>query len=210
MRHPNSQPDAPSGSATYRRAPEQKRIALVEAARDLFSTRGFDATSTLQIAKLAGVSEGTLFHHFGSKRALFDCVAEAFMEAGVAATTSGDIDAITQEHVVRSAFDFADTDPGLYQLLSRFSDFNDSADHESRSDVVVDAIRKRLEEAMTRGLARSGNSEIMARLEFILVDGAYKAWRQTGDPTLREAYITETAISLKAMSEPRPDSRKPE
>ena len=205
MRHPNSKPEAVSSNVAYRRAPEQKRTALVDAARALFSEQGFDATSTLQIARRAGVSEGTLFHHFGSKRALLDCVAEAFIDAGVAATTTGEIETLTQEHIVRSAFDFADTDPGLYQLLSRFSDLNNSAVQDSRSDVVVNAIRTRLEEAMTRGLARRGHSEIMARLEFILVDGAYKAWRRTGDPSLREAYITETAISLKAMSERRPE-----
>lgn len=44
----------------------------MDAAAVLFRSKGFDATSTLEIAAEAGVSESMIFRHFGSKKALFD------------------------------------------------------------------------------------------------------------------------------------------
>jgi AcrR family transcriptional regulator len=186
-----------TAAISFRRAPGEKRSALLEAARTLFSEQGFAGTSTAQIAREAGVSEGILFHHFGSKKGLFEAIAEAFVEAGIAATTAGRLHELSEETIVRSAFDFADTDPGLYQLLSHFSSETDAT---ARSDRFVAAIQHRLEEAIARGLARDGDTAIMARLQFVLVDGAYKAWRRDGRAARREDYIREAAIALRATS----------
>lgn len=47
------------------------RARIVQAALDLFSEHGFDAATTAAIAKRAGVTEKTLFRHFGNKKKLF-------------------------------------------------------------------------------------------------------------------------------------------
>lgn len=47
---------------------EQK---ILSAARQLFSTRGYDAVSMNAIAARAGVSKANIFHHFSSKEALY-------------------------------------------------------------------------------------------------------------------------------------------
>jgi AcrR family transcriptional regulator len=44
--------------------------AIVEAGRSLFAERGYAATTTTDIADLAGVSPATLFRHFASKSAI--------------------------------------------------------------------------------------------------------------------------------------------
>jgi AcrR family transcriptional regulator len=44
------------------------RIRLREAALELYGARGFDATTTAQIAERAGVTERTFFRHFADKR----------------------------------------------------------------------------------------------------------------------------------------------
>jgi AcrR family transcriptional regulator len=49
---------------------------LLAAARRLFAERGFVATGREQIAEVAGVSRGALYHHFGSKEQLFRAVVE--------------------------------------------------------------------------------------------------------------------------------------
>lgn len=51
-------------------AGEQTRRRLLEAAATAFSRRGYHGTATADIAAAAGVSEPTLFKHFGSKHAL--------------------------------------------------------------------------------------------------------------------------------------------
>ena len=61
-----------------RRDPEDKRERLAAAARPLFAERGFANTTTADIAAAAGVSEGLLFHHFGSKRGILGALAESF------------------------------------------------------------------------------------------------------------------------------------
>jgi AcrR family transcriptional regulator len=50
---------------------EERRVAIVEAAKPLFARRGFAGTTTRQIAQAAGVSEALLFQHFPSKAALY-------------------------------------------------------------------------------------------------------------------------------------------
>jgi AcrR family transcriptional regulator len=55
-----------------RRAPDEVRRLLLEAARNLFAARGFAGASTRDIALKAGVSEALLFRHFGTKAKLFE------------------------------------------------------------------------------------------------------------------------------------------
>src|ERR1700726_3986437 len=46
------------------------RERLVVAAVDLFTERGYDATTVAQIAERAGVTKSTFFRHFADKREL--------------------------------------------------------------------------------------------------------------------------------------------
>ena len=52
---------------TPRRDGEATRQRLLRAALELFTTTGFRATTTPQIAERAGVDEGTIYRHFSSK-----------------------------------------------------------------------------------------------------------------------------------------------
>jgi AcrR family transcriptional regulator len=55
---------------------EQTREALLEAARALFTERGFAAVGTEEIVEAAGVTRGALYHQFADKRDLFRAVYE--------------------------------------------------------------------------------------------------------------------------------------
>jgi AcrR family transcriptional regulator len=53
---------------------------LLQAARALFAEKGFAATTTRDIIKRAGVSDQSLFSHFGSKEGIFEAAVLAPFE----------------------------------------------------------------------------------------------------------------------------------
>ena len=53
------------------------RLRLVETATRLFAARGYEATSVEAVLDEAGVSRGSLYHHFRSKEALFEAALDA-------------------------------------------------------------------------------------------------------------------------------------
>ncbi|HEY3967827.1 MAG TPA: TetR/AcrR family transcriptional regulator [Planctomycetaceae bacterium] len=61
------------------------RRRIVETARELFRTHGFDATTTRDIARAAEIAAGTLFNYFDSKEAVaVTLAAEALHKARTA------------------------------------------------------------------------------------------------------------------------------
>jgi AcrR family transcriptional regulator len=59
----------------------QTRDRILQAARRLFASQGFDGTTTRELAEKAGVAEGTLFRHFSNKKAiLVEVATEGWVE----------------------------------------------------------------------------------------------------------------------------------
>jgi AcrR family transcriptional regulator len=75
-----------------------RKEAIVEAVQDVFAEKGFDGTTTRELAKAAGVSEALLYKHFPSKESLYAAMldgcakgptfAEASRILGLDASTS--------------------------------------------------------------------------------------------------------------------------
>ena len=53
----------------------QTRDRILQAAQRLFASQGFDGTTSRDLARAAGVAEGTLFRHFANKKAILVEVA---------------------------------------------------------------------------------------------------------------------------------------
>ncbi|WP_422934067.1 TetR/AcrR family transcriptional regulator [Sinomonas sp. P47F7] len=58
----------------------RNRDRIVEVARMLFRTKGYDAVSMDEVSKAAEVGTGTLYRHFPTKEDLYDAVLEAWAE----------------------------------------------------------------------------------------------------------------------------------
>jgi AcrR family transcriptional regulator len=56
-----------------------RRRSIVQASTPLFARKGFDGTTTREIASAAGVSEALLYRHFASKEALHDEILESML-----------------------------------------------------------------------------------------------------------------------------------
>jgi AcrR family transcriptional regulator len=59
---------------------EQRRAAIIEAARKVFVEKGFSAATTRELAEAAGVSEALVFKHFPSKEALYAAILRSCFE----------------------------------------------------------------------------------------------------------------------------------
>ena len=60
---------------------ERSRAQILEAALDLFSRQGYRGTSIRDISKEAGVSTGSVYHHFNDKEELFDTLLSQYWHA---------------------------------------------------------------------------------------------------------------------------------
>ena len=70
------------------------RAAVLESASRLFGEKGFADTSLEEISAEAGVTTGPIYHHFGSKLALFEAVNEAMEERTIASLQVHGADAL--------------------------------------------------------------------------------------------------------------------
>jgi len=94
---------------THRLPASDRRHQLLETALDLFSRKGFDGTTTKEIAAAAGVTEAIIFRHFASKQALYSAVIDYRHESGEVAAAF--------EHW--QTFMDANDDEGLFRAMIR-------------------------------------------------------------------------------------------
>ncbi len=78
----------------------QTRQAILDAARELFLSKGFQETSTRDIAKAVGITQPALYHHFDDKEVIFLQVIQT-----VGASIKERIDAINAQQTTLSPED---------------------------------------------------------------------------------------------------------
>lgn len=101
--------------------PYETRARINQAALGLFAEQGVEATTTKDIAKAAGIAEGTIYRHYVSKD---DLVWDLFSTNYVGFADR--LDALAAEHsglkfkllvVIRHFCELFDNDPALYRFL---------------------------------------------------------------------------------------------
>ncbi len=71
MAQPTPAPETPP-----RLSADQRRRQIIEVAIDLFSRRGFNGTTTKEIAAAAGINEAIIFRHFAGKEQLYSAILD--------------------------------------------------------------------------------------------------------------------------------------
>jgi len=198
---------------TRRRDPEDKRARIMGAARRLFAAQGFAGTSTAAVASLAGVSEGIVFHHFGSKSGLLEAVAadygrglaEVMFEA---APLAGSVPSALA--MLQRAFGYVRKHGALARLLGVSADPSETsaARRASRAEIVA-ALAHGLEAWAKSGVLRPMEPQIVAELLFALVEAALMECFVRGDGSREEDYLRETVRCVEGAvlpfsSEPQP------
>jgi AcrR family transcriptional regulator len=151
------------------------RLAL--RALEDFGRNGFEAVNVVDVAAAAGVTTGSLYHHFGSKVELYSFVrVEAErrlldrMEGAAAATPGGDGPAAAVRAALLIGFDFA-TGQGFMRLLGE-------PHPASRVDPVADLLAELWDGGRTpiaRMLAAAWRAALGAVAEGTSVEAAREA-----------------------------------
>lgn len=150
------------------------RDRLLEAARELFTTAGYHATTTPILAKRAGVAEGTIYRHFPSKQALLNAAyqdvqrwgATTVREAAAKPGSTGD----RLAGIGRLWLESAERDPARIRLLLAWR-LPHELDEPSRASAVE--VRTGLEHLIAlgkqEGSVRAGVVELWTSVWLTLV-----------------------------------------
>src|SRR3954452_13059486 len=114
----------PKSHPTRKRlTPEDRRSAILEAALEVFSRRGYNGASIDEIATAAGISKALIYEHFPSKKDLNVSLLERhvqdiFTRLAVTADTK-DPGEVRLRNGVNAFFEWAETHRDAFRLLFR-------------------------------------------------------------------------------------------
>lgn len=121
--------------------------AILEATIRILDKEGFEAATTTRIAEVAGVSVGTLYHHFADRGAIVDALQDrefsralAMMEDVLSSDNLSTAPRLTVEKVVRGLAQLYEVSPGLQRVLAIDGLRGASAGRVEAFDVRVIAI----------------------------------------------------------------------
>jgi AcrR family transcriptional regulator len=149
---------------------------ILQAGKALFATRGYEKSSTVAIARLAGTSESQLMKHFGSKEGLLEAIFDASW--GQLSTRFGALEAIASPR------------EKLYSLLETFL-----------NALEADPATKELMLLEGRRIRKEGSLVVLTRgyLQFVqLVDGILNELKASGglNPKLEVEAVRSAAIGM--------------
>ena len=164
------------------------RNRLLREGLRLFLQQGFSSVSTRQICAAAGVTQPSLYHHFGSKEGLYLAVVEQwFSDLHVAMTSAIAQGADLRDRLHRLAIFFWSGQAGEYQAMQ-----HDALQHMPEENIrllrvtiresVVNPLLTLMIEGMANGdLPADANPYALLELFWAIVDG-FTGLYHRGDP----------------------------
>ena len=159
-----------------------KREEILDVALDLFARKGYDRTSVREVARMTGLSQAGLLHHFSSKEELFTEVLrrrDARNEQEYVEDYGGTVNADGLVSIVRRNSD----EPGLVRLFVTMSAESTDAENPAheffqaryqrlRADLASD-VRQR---QSTGDIAPDLDADSVASLLIAAADGMQLQW----------------------------------
>jgi TetR/AcrR family transcriptional regulator len=111
-------------AAHVRLSASQRREQLLQVAVDLFSRKGFNGTTTREIAAAAGVTEAIIFRHFATKEQLYTAIIDRRLNspetaewvAGLRAAMDKDDDEAVVRQLIKAVIAMHKADPQFERL----------------------------------------------------------------------------------------------
>lgn len=148
----------------------ETQARILKAARKLFARRGYDGTTTRDLAHEAGVAEGTIFRHFENKKAiLIEVATEGWVEILTDLLTElsemANYKAIAQ--VMRKRMLNLHQNADLLRVCFMEAQFHPDLREQIQSEVIIkmtDVAEAFFETAMDQGIYRRMNPRIVAQI----------------------------------------------
>ncbi|MEM9544194.1 MAG: TetR/AcrR family transcriptional regulator [Cyanobacteria bacterium P01_E01_bin.42] len=151
-------------------AEEGTRTRILQAAQRLFARKGYDGTTTRDLASAANVAEGTLFRHFANKKAILIEVAtrgwvDILTDLLTELSEMGSYKAVAQ--VMRRRMTRMRENHDLMRVCFMEAQFHPELRDRIQEEVVdkmTDVAEAFFETAMERGIYRKMNPKIIAQV----------------------------------------------
>lgn len=149
---------------------EDTRTKILRAALQLFARRGYDGTTTKDLAKSAGVAEGTLFRYFPNKKAILIEVATAgwvdiLTDLLTELSEMGSYKAVSQ--VMRRRIINLRQNGDLLRVCFIEAQYHPELKESIQTEVInkmTDVAEAFFETAMSKGIYRQMNPKIVAKV----------------------------------------------
>jgi AcrR family transcriptional regulator len=175
---------------------DERRTQILESARRLFAERPYDAISTTDIARGAGVTRGLLYHYFPSKRDIYIEVVRQAAEAlpAVIKPRHGMSAAEATEANIEDFLDFVERNREVWLAA-----INGGVGRDAEADAIVDRAREaivdRLFPRRDDAHGTSAEERFVARSYLGLVEAACREWLQHGRANRADVHrIASTAL----------------
>lgn len=149
---------------------EQRREQILNAARDIFTRQGYSNATTAEIARTAGIAEGTIYNYFSSKRELLTALLKSHILSRpleeMLKQRPG-LDFTTMPAIITDRLNmFFDNEDLLFLFLTEL--VRDAELHEKFvagvTEPGITMLRDWLQTLIERGTIRPLNTELAARL----------------------------------------------
>ncbi len=182
------------------------REEIMAAARALFRTKGFAATSTREIAAAVGLRQPSLFHYFKGKEAILEAVALATVEPVLDFISAETIrDQPPEVALFRLVyFDTLHlcTNENVLGPLSQFPEITRARQPGfwNMRDTIIDAYRQCLATGAKRGSLSVDDLETVTQFIFSLCESTL-LWfpRESSPKQARQVAVTAAKLALKGV-----------
>jgi AcrR family transcriptional regulator len=158
---------------SFRSAPQtetETQTRILQAAQRLFARKGYDGTTTRELAQAAGVAEGTIFRHFENKKAILVEVAtqgwiEILTDLLTELSEMGSYKAIAQ--VMRRRMLSLHQNADLMRVCFMEAQFHPDLRDQIQNEVIVkmtDVAEAFFQTAMDQGVYRQMNPRTVAQV----------------------------------------------
>lgn len=146
------------GANPRRKTAEERRQDILEAALNIFTEKGYNGSTTAEIARAAGVAEGTIFRHFATKKELLIAVLKPKIIDGIISLDKEHTDPVEFFRCfLRNRLELIKENDGLIRFMFAEAQYHDE-----------------VREALAKGILGQGISIVQPWFEKGVEQGAFR------------------------------------